>query len=177
MHYYAVACVLMWASIGIILLNWYAGQDSISYVAATNKVTYITIAVGVVSAATLSLLFCEDYFFKKITAPPFFKLIFYTSIMAMFGVGLIPATKGPSLQLHTVLAGILSFCMFAIALCFASMPQIRTILRVQSAITVVIMLVLVFLTTGIHIQILGIVSLNALILEITYFNKGRSIHD
>lgn len=170
-HYFVFACALLWVSLGIILYLWDDGQATISYVAVANRLSHVIFTLGLTSAALLMYFFFQQYFFDKIKAPLPVQYMFFLTLYALAAVGIVPATKGAYLQLHTSFAAILTISMVLDFFALASLPDVRKIHKVQAVFSAIILVLAVQFISGIRGQVIAIVLFIVQILSIVYFPK------
>jgi len=167
-HYFLYACMLIWASFVILFIGWYSGQSAVSYIAATNPVTYLILAVGTLSWACLTYLFVRRWFFKKIEAIKILRLFFYVVTAGTVVVGLVPATQGFLLAVHSLFATIISYSFLAILLSIAAQSKYSLAFRSHAGLSIISMVGFIYALGGIVGQVLAIATFDLFILTSVY---------
>jgi len=170
-HYFLYACILIWASFSILFIGWYSSQSAVSYIAATNLVTYLILAFGTTCWALLTYLFARNWFLKRIKAVKLLRILFYLMSAGTVVVGLVPATQGLSLAVHSFFATIISFSFAGILLIFALQSKYSLAFRSHAALSIILMIGFIYWLGGIWGQVLAIATFDLFILASVYTKR------
>lgn len=164
--------MLIWASFVVLFIGWYSGQSAVSYIAATNLATYLILAMGTSSWACLTYLFVQQCFFNKIKAVKTLKFFFYVVTAGTVVVGLVPASQGIPLAVHSLVATIISYSFLAILLIIAVQSKYSLIFRSHAGLSIILMVGFVYGLGGLLGQVLAIATFDVFILIAVYTRQG-----
>jgi len=167
-HYFLYACILIWASFSVLFVGWYSGQSAVSYIAAMNIVTYLILAAGTIIWACLTYLFARQWFFNKIKAAQVLRFFLYLVSACTVVVGLVPATQGLSLAVHSLFATTISASFTAILLIIAVQAKYSLTFRGHAGLSIILMTWFIYGLGGIYGQVLAIATFDVFILASVY---------